>query len=193
MIGLVVVYCKNWRFSGKQVVLNRKRSQSRFVKAAQDEFFLARIRIDVADGKDPRNAGLKFLGIDLERPLFHLQAPFGNGPELRMQSKECEHMVRRQSHVVCPSGVCTSSPVNCFRRLFAEPTALPCKNCILPAATKSRMRATVAGRREIPRAGAPASTSAPFRKTPPSSPVPSRRRRRSRDPDRENRAADFTR
>ncbi len=29
---------------GKQVMLNRKRRQSRFVKAAQDEFFLAGIR-----------------------------------------------------------------------------------------------------------------------------------------------------
>src|ERR1700723_3409014 len=77
------------------MMLNRKRRQRSFMKAAQDEFFLARVRIDVADGEDSRNAGLKLLGVDLERPLFHLQAPFRNGPKLRMQAKECEYMIHR--------------------------------------------------------------------------------------------------
>src|SRR5208282_3834239 len=73
-------------FLRKQVVLNPERSERSFVKTAQDELFLARVRVDIADCKNTRHAGLKVLGADLERFLFQFQPPLGDWPEFGVQS-----------------------------------------------------------------------------------------------------------
>src|SRR5882757_10749236 len=77
------------------MMLYRECRERGLVKAAQDEFFLARIGVDVADGKDSRHAGLKFFGVDLQRLSLEFQAPVGNGPQFWVQAKEGKHMIHR--------------------------------------------------------------------------------------------------
>src|SRR5271166_2908064 len=59
----------------KQMQLNGECRERRLVKARKNQLLFARIGVDVADREDPGDAGLEFLGIDLERLLFELQAP----------------------------------------------------------------------------------------------------------------------
>src|SRR5580658_6176092 len=77
----------------KQMVLDRERGQGGFMKAAQNQFLLAGIRIDIADGEDSRNAGLEFLGVDLERLSFQLESPLRDRTQLRVQSIECQYLI----------------------------------------------------------------------------------------------------
>src|SRR6267378_7235920 len=84
---------------GEQVMLDGECGERRFVKAAEDELFLARIGVDVADGEDSRDAGLEFLGIHFERPLLQFQAPFRDGTQLRMQTVEREYVIGGQCEV----------------------------------------------------------------------------------------------
>src|SRR5271154_4878539 len=51
----------------KQVVLDAERGQCSLVKAAEDQFLLTGIGVDVADGEDSRHACLKVLGAHFER------------------------------------------------------------------------------------------------------------------------------
>ena len=83
-------------FMRKQVVLDSERGQCGFVKAAQNQFLLSGIRVDVADREDSRHAGLEILGMHLECLLFELEAPFGDRTQFRVQSKECQHLIGRQ-------------------------------------------------------------------------------------------------
>ena len=100
MTGLVVVYCRNCFFCGIQVVLDRERRERRLVEAGQDQLLLARIGVDVAHREDAGDAGLEFLGVDLERLLLQLHAPFGDGAELGMQAEEHEHVVGLEACIV---------------------------------------------------------------------------------------------
>src|ERR1700688_3948125 len=84
---------------GEQVMLDGECGERRFVKAAQDELFLAGIMVDVADGEDAGGAGLEFLGIHLERAFFQIQAPFRDGAQLRMQPVEREYLIGGQLQV----------------------------------------------------------------------------------------------
>src|ERR1700686_4883988 len=58
-----------------QVMLDGERRQRGFVKARQDQLFLPRVGIDIADGKNTRQARLEFLGVDLERLFLQRQSP----------------------------------------------------------------------------------------------------------------------
>src|ERR1700754_3067983 len=58
----------------KQVMLNGERGERGLVKAGQDQLFLARIGVDIADGEHSRQTGLKLLRVDLQRLFLQLQA-----------------------------------------------------------------------------------------------------------------------
>src|SRR5256884_2799053 len=58
-----------------QMMLDRERGERRLVESGQDQLLLARIGVDVADRKDPGEAGLELLGVDLERLLLERQSP----------------------------------------------------------------------------------------------------------------------
>ena len=93
MIGLVVVYCRYWRFSGIHVVLHAEGRERGLVEAGQDQLLLARIGVDVADREDARHAGLELLGVDRERLLLEREAPVRDRAELRMQAEAGDHLL----------------------------------------------------------------------------------------------------
>src|SRR5579863_2243172 len=80
----------------KQVMLDGERRQRGFVKARQDQLFLTRVGIDIADGKNTRQARLEFLGVDLERLLLQRQSPVRDRTEFRMQAEKYQQLIRRQ-------------------------------------------------------------------------------------------------
>ena len=69
-------------------LLRRERA---FVEAGQNEFQLARIGVDVADGEDSGRRGLEFLGVGRHEVLVQVQAPVGDGAELHRQTEEGHH------------------------------------------------------------------------------------------------------
>src|SRR5450755_2466784 len=80
-------------FFRKQMVLDAKGRERRLVKARQDELLLAGVEVDVAHGEYPRETRLKPLRINEQRLLLKRKAPFGDGPELRMQPVENEEPI----------------------------------------------------------------------------------------------------
>ena len=71
--------------------------QCRFMETGQDQFFLARIDIDVTDSKNTWNIGHEFFGIDNNLPAVDFQSPVGNRAELRRQSEKDEKTIQRQT------------------------------------------------------------------------------------------------
>ena len=59
-----------------QALFGSEGSQRGLMKATQDQLFLARIMIDIADGVDPRRTRLKPFGIDVNSLTVYIEAPF---------------------------------------------------------------------------------------------------------------------
>ncbi len=81
-----------------QMVLDREGRQRRLVEAAENQLLLAGVRVDVAHGINAGDIGLEFLGVDLERFLLELEAPFCDRPELRVQPEEHEQVIAVERH-----------------------------------------------------------------------------------------------
>src|SRR5204862_3907625 len=92
-----------------QMMLDRERGQRRLVESGQDQLLLARIGVDVADRKDPGEAGLELLGVDLERLLLERQSPLGDRSELRVQPKNTSSCSASSGSTV-PSGARMLTP-----------------------------------------------------------------------------------
>src|SRR5688572_6818042 len=60
----------------------REGSQGALMEARQDQLLLARVGVDVADGKDARRVGGELLRVHLELLALDVQAPLGDGPQL---------------------------------------------------------------------------------------------------------------
>ena len=58
------------------------------MEAAEDEFQLARIGVDVADGVNPGDTRAVVEGVDLHRILRDVEVPVGNGTEFGAQTEE---------------------------------------------------------------------------------------------------------
>src|SRR5688572_6392516 len=67
-----------------QVLGDGKGSERRLVKAAQDQFLLAGVVVDVADGEYSRHGGLELRSVDPDRLFFQVEPPLGDRAELRM-------------------------------------------------------------------------------------------------------------
>nr|GEU28069.1 hypothetical protein [Tanacetum cinerariifolium] len=75
-----------------------KGSQGCFVEARQDQLFLARIGVDVADGKDARHIGFELLRVlHLELAALDVQAPLGDRAQLWRQAVEHQQHVQRHA------------------------------------------------------------------------------------------------
>ena len=98
------------------MMLDGESRERRLMKAAQDQLLLAGIGVDVADREDAGHAGLKFLGVDLERLFLQLQAPVGDRSELRVQAEERQHVVRRAAAAWRPSCVWSHARTGARRR-----------------------------------------------------------------------------
>ena len=72
-----------------------KGGQRAFVKAAEDQLFLAGVGVDVAHGKDAAHAGGKFFGVHHQLFALDLQVPFGNRAQLGAEAKEDQQRVQR--------------------------------------------------------------------------------------------------
>ena len=73
--------------------LGGKGRQCRLVEAAENEFLLARVVADIADGEDAGNVGLKSLGIDGDGLLVQCQAPLGDRPQLGREAEEDQDVI----------------------------------------------------------------------------------------------------
>ncbi len=62
-----------------EVLCGCKGSQSCLMKSRQNEFFLARIDIDVADRINARDTGLEFLGIHANLFAIDIETPISDG------------------------------------------------------------------------------------------------------------------
>src|SRR5207302_7340477 len=58
-----------------QMMLDRERGERRLVESGQDQLLLARIGVDVADRKDPGEAGPELLGVHPERRILDALSP----------------------------------------------------------------------------------------------------------------------
>src|SRR6185312_4077000 len=81
-----------------EMVLDRERRERGLVKPRKNELLLARVGVDVTHGKDAGQASLNFLGIDPQGLLLELDAPFRDGPELRVQPEEYEQVIAVDLH-----------------------------------------------------------------------------------------------
>ena len=66
------------------------------MEARKNELLLAGIGIDVTHGEDARLAGLKLLGVHVQRLALHGETPVRNGAQLRLQAEERKHLVHAQ-------------------------------------------------------------------------------------------------
>ena len=84
-------------FARKQKGQRAVGGQRGFVKAAEDEFFLARVGVDVAHGEDARLAGGEFFGVHHQLLALDGQAPVGNRPQARTHAVKNEQRIQRQA------------------------------------------------------------------------------------------------
>ena len=68
------------------------------MKTTQDEFFLARVGVDVTHRKNARHRGGKVFGVHHQLLARHLQAPLGHGPELGGQAPAHQQLLRGSRH-----------------------------------------------------------------------------------------------
>jgi hypothetical protein len=75
------------------VLLHRESGERRFVKPTQNQLFLARIAVDVADGEDAGHVGLELFRIHLELPFVQFETPLRNWTQVGGQAPEDEDFV----------------------------------------------------------------------------------------------------
>ena len=64
-----------------------------FMKAAQNEFFLAGLEIDIADRIDPGLGGFEFFCINVNRFAIDIETPLRDRAKFRRQPEKYQHMV----------------------------------------------------------------------------------------------------
>ena len=114
---------------GAQLGGGREGRHRRFVKAAQNEFFLAGVGVDVAHGVDARRAGGKAFGVDHELLARHGQAPVGDGAEFGRQAQQGQHTVL---------AVFANSPSGVAHCICTEPVPLRLSRVGWPMHTETR-------------------------------------------------------
>ena len=65
-----------------KMFLHAKGSQRRFVKTAENKFFLSGIRIDITHRKNAWHVGLEFFSVYTDLAFVDIQSPLGNGSEI---------------------------------------------------------------------------------------------------------------
>ena len=78
---------------GVQTGLDGERGQRRFVEARQDEFLLARVVGDVANGVHAGDVGLEAFGVGIDLVLVEVEPPPGDRAELGRQPEEHQGVV----------------------------------------------------------------------------------------------------
>ena len=132
----------NLRF-GIEMPLHRKRYQRRLVKPAEDEFLLAWINNNVADGKYPRDVGLKLLDIYFDLILDPIQPPLCYGPEFRRQTIEHQQMI--ENHSLLDRFRAQHTGRSQVATMSLEIYDMPCRKSASPDSTNAMNRETEAG------------------------------------------------
>ena len=180
MIGLVVVYCRNCRFSGNRWCWIANAASAASWKPLKISFFFPGYVLNVADRKDPRGRWSEIFSVSTVSAFFSSSRPHSAiGTQLRMQPEECEHLVGghlQRGVAVIGSGM-TSSAQPAGRGVTVNGDRMPLDQLhFSPRSPAHACGATVAGAaRNSARDDAQASASAPFRIAPRSSRAPNRR------------------
>ena len=102
-----------------------KGGEGGFVKATQDEFFLAGIGVDVAHRKNAGHIGGVGFGIDHQLFALHGQTPLGDGAEFGREAQASDELLRRAfDGLACGCGNADGLQIVCAAMLRRQLTNL---------------------------------------------------------------------